>query len=137
MVGIVIAGHARLSSALLGAARAIMKVKKGVVALPYSREENFDGFTARLRKSIQEVEQGKGVLILTDMYGDTPTNAALQLITSLNIQVVAGVNLPMLLEALTHRHEMGLSELANKAEERSRQCIVNAGNYFRCHHVTH
>jgi len=135
VIGIVIVGHNRLSSALLTAAKEIMKVKSGVMPMSYSRKERYKDFTERLRNAIEEVSDGDGVLVLTDMYGDTPTNAVLPLIKEMPIEVVTGVNLPMLLEALTHREEMTLSELAEKVESRSRQCIVNAGDYFRSHHV--
>jgi len=135
MIGIVIVGHARLSSALLAAAKGIMKVKSGVIPMSYSREEKYKDFTERLRKAIDDVSEGQGVLVLTDMYGDTPTNAVLPLTKEMPIEVVTGVNLPMLLEALTHREDMNLSELAEKVESRSRQCIVNAGNYFRSHRI--
>lgn len=133
MIGIVIAGHEKVSCGLLGAAETIMTIGRGVATIPYTNQERLPAFTTRLREKVSQVDEGDGVLVLTDLYGDTPTNAALRLTCQMNIEVVAGVNLPMLLEALTYRSEMSLSELASKAENRSRQCIVNAASYAQCH----
>lgn len=135
MVGIIILGHAKMSSGLLEAAREIMTIKPGVVALPYRSNVNIQDFEAHIKEEIANLDEGEGVLVLTDMYGATPTNVVLKMINEMSIEVITGVNLPMVLEALTYRETLGLPHLARKVEERSKACIVNAGDYFRCHHV--
>ncbi|HNT36506.1 MAG TPA: PTS sugar transporter subunit IIA [bacterium] len=135
MVGIIILGHAKMSFGLLEAAKEIMAIKPGVVAIPYRSQGNISEFEARIKHEIANIDEGEGVLVLTDIYGATPTNVVLKFINEMHIEVVTGVNLPMVLEAITHRETLGLPHLAMKVEQRSKACIVNAGEYFRCHHV--
>ena len=84
----------------------------------------------RLDDAAQRLDKGAGVIILTDMFGGTPTNLALSLLGSHNVEVVTGVNLPMLLKVFTCR-EKPLAELAKLAGEAGTKGIVVAGSKLR------
>ena len=83
-----------------------------------------------LKDAVARNDQGKGVLILTDMFGGTPTNLSLSLLGTGKLEVLTGVNLPMLLKVLGSRH-MPLGKLAGEAKESGCQGIVVAGELLR------
>ena len=74
-------------------------------------------------KKIAKVDQGKGVILLTDMFGGTPSNLAISVIDSPNIEVIAGINLPMLIKLATVRKSSSLKETINSAQKAGRKYI--------------
>lgn len=83
-----------------------------VLAVPFN--PNVDKLRAEARKLATELDSGDGVLVLTDLYGSTPSNIAVSLLDTANLQVVAGINLPMLIRVLNYP-ELNLNELTKKA----------------------
>src|SRR5204862_8171548 len=95
-----------------------------VQALSLDWEERREGLLDRLRKVISALDQGDGVLILTDLFGDTPSNLALELIDAGRVEVVTGVNLPMVLRlACTGSRPVQVAELARWIQAKGRQGI--------------
>lgn len=106
MVGIVIVTHVMLGDALLACARHIMQREVPNLAhLAVSKADDPDEVLERARKICEGIDDGSGVLLLTDIYGGTPSNVANRLIQPGRIEAVAGVNLPMLVRALTYCHQ--------------------------------
>lgn len=106
MVGIVIVTHVMLGDALRACARHIMQRDVPNLAhLAVSKADDPDEVLERARQICAELDDGSGVLLLTDIYGGTPSNVAGRLITPGRIEAVAGVNLPMLVRALTYCHQ--------------------------------
>ena len=106
MVGIVIVTHVMLGDDLLACARLIMQRDVPNLAhLAVSKADDPDEVLERARQICAELDDGSGVLLLTDIYGGTPSNVAGRLITPGRIEAVAGVNLPMLVRALTYCHQ--------------------------------
>ena len=85
----------------------------------------------RVEQAIRRVDHGNGVLVLTDMFGGTPTNLALSFLESGKVEVVTGVNLPMLIKFTNLREEAVLSETARRIAEQGRQAIQVASDLLR------
>ena len=104
MVGIVVATHGRLAEELLSTAEGIVGVLPQARAVSIGADASMEEQRARLGEAIQAVDSGDGVLVLTDMFGGTPANLALTFLDE-RIDVVTGVNLPMVLKLATARAE--------------------------------
>jgi PTS system mannose-specific IIA component len=104
MVGIVLVGHNPFATALLDAASMIFGTQAHVYAKNLNHDTNLDVYTAEVRMMIETANQGQGVLVLADLMGGSPGNAASYSIRE-GVAVVTGANLPMLLEVLAHGHE--------------------------------
>ena len=133
MIGIVVAAHGPLPEALLDSTRLIYgePVQTSTVALMPG--DSLEGLIERLRAAVQEVNTGEGVLILLDMFGGTPANAA-ALISQQQEQVwaVTGANLPMLLETFMQREgSESAAALAETAFAAGQQGIINVVEAFR------
>ena len=112
MVGVVVVAHYRLGEELLQALRLIVPESRGFAAVSVEPKQSIDEMRAAIADAIDRVEGGSGVLILTDMFGETPSNIALSLLGERRVEVVTGVNLPMLIKLATSRKEQPLDELA-------------------------
>ena len=107
-----------------------MHVRLADEAVCIGPEDDMEMRRAEILKKVGEVDKGHGAIVLTDMFGGTPTNLALSLLGSHNVEVVTGVNLPMLLKVFTCR-EKPLAELAKLAGEAGTKGIVVAGSMLR------
>ena len=104
MVGIVVATHGRLAEELIATAEGIVGRMERCRAVSVGADSSMEEARARLGEAIAEVDAGEGVLVLTDMFGGTPANLALTFLDE-KIEVVTGVNLPMLIKLATARAE--------------------------------
>ena len=103
MVGIIIVTHVSLGEALISCAQHIMgRPVLNVGQLAVSKTDDPDQVVVKARELIDLLDDGSGVLLLTDIYGGTPSNVANRLIQPGRVEAVAGVNLPMLVRALTY-----------------------------------
>jgi PTS system mannose-specific IIA component len=126
MNGLVLATHGNLGEALIRSMEIILGEQPQVEALSLQVEDDIEAANKGLREAVAKVDSGDGVLILTDMLGGTPSNLSLALLGQPRIEVVSGVNLPMLLKAAQARQENGLKETAAKVKEHARNSIVMA-----------
>lgn len=131
MIGAVIVTHGKLAEALVEAAEAITGSVEGIRALTLSRSDTTDGIRDVLRTAVSDVDNGKGVLVFTDMFGGTPTNIALSAFEEGRVEVITGVNLPMVLKYVSHRSDKGLGELSELLKEYGRKSIVLAGDMLK------
>jgi PTS system mannose-specific IIA component len=92
---VLIVTHGRLATELLAAAEVIGGPQAGIEALPLEWGDGFEQARTRIEASLERLDRGEGVLVLTDMFGDTPSNAAASLARPGRIEVLTGVNLPM------------------------------------------
>ena len=123
--GIVVATHGELARALIASAEMIVGVQENVVPVCLSQEDSPETFQQRLKTAIQRVDSGAGVLILIDLFGGTPGNSAALAVYQSDLQVVSGVNLPMLIEVLLSRQSQSPKELAAHAMESGKIGIVD------------
>lgn len=129
-VGIIVVAHADYGSAMLRTAEFILGPLSDCSSISVDVAHEVSETVRRLDDAAQRLDKGAGVIILTDMFGGTPTNLALSLLSSHKVEVVTGVNLPMLLKVFTSR-DNELEELARMAGEAGAKGIVVAGSMLR------
>jgi PTS system mannose-specific IIA component len=112
MVGIVIVTHLSLGEELLAVVKLIVGKLKQFEAVSINPTEEVEEIREKISAAIRKVDRGKGVLILTDMFGGTPSNISLSFLEEWKIEVITGVNLPMLLKLSTYEEEKDLAGLA-------------------------
>ncbi len=129
MIGVVICTHANLGPSLIDAAKMILGEFQAVDSVSVNPGESGEDIVDKLTTSIQGVDQGQGVVILCDMFGGTPSNVSLTLLSE-KVEVVTGVNLPMLLKLSTCRTRP-LSDVATMIQSHGRENILVAGALLR------
>ena len=129
-VGIIIVSHADYGSAMLRTAEFILGPQSDCSSISVDIAHEVSETVRRLTDAAQRLDKGAGVIILTDMFGGTPTNLALALLATHKVEVVTGANLPMLLKVFSAR-EKNLEELAQLAGEAGSKGIVVSGNMLR------
>ena len=112
-IGVVIVSHYRLGEEMLQAARLIVPDAPPFVAVGIEPKQRVDEMRASIAAALQNADRGHGVLVLTDMFGGTPSNVSLSFLGERRVEVVTGVNLPMLIKLATLREEKPLDELAS------------------------
>ncbi|MBY0444685.1 MAG: PTS fructose transporter subunit IIA [Burkholderiales bacterium] len=115
MVGIIIVTHVSLGEALVSCAQHIMaRELPNLLQLSVSKADEPDEVVRRAREMISKLDDGSGVLLLTDIYGGTPSNVAQRLVVAGKVEAIAGVNLPMLVRTLSYSHQ-ALEVVVSKA----------------------
>jgi len=130
MVGILIVSHGRLPDALISSVQSLvgsLEKIRGVSIWSNDREEEVKD---RIQKKMTEVDDGDGVVILTDVLGGTPTNLSLSFLEDEKVEVVTGVNIPMLLTLASYRKGKTLREISSLVKESGRRSIVLAREIF-------
>jgi len=132
MVGIVIVTHSELGKALIDAAECIIG-ERSEAMVPVSIDINEDAGKLRkkIAQAITDVKQQQGVLILTDMFGGTPSNLSYSFLEEGRIEVLSGVNLPILIKAANCRKDMELTELAATLEAFGKKSISLASGILK------
>jgi len=131
VIGILIISHGTLGDALIHAASHVLGTRPQAVRhLGVAVDDDPEAVLPRARELLKELDSGQGVLVLSDIYGATPGNIALRLLERGRVAGVAGVNLPMLVRALTYRNEP-LAAVVDKALSGGREGVVNM-NTDRC-----
>jgi mannose PTS system EIIA component len=123
MVGILVISHGRLADALISSVQFIvgnLKRIKGVSIWPKDREKEIKD---KIQKEIAEVDDGDGVVILTDILGGTPSNLSLSFLKNQKVEVVTGVNMPMLLTLSSYRKGRSLKEIGGLVKTSGRRSI--------------
>ncbi|MCE5274997.1 MAG: PTS sugar transporter subunit IIA [Syntrophaceae bacterium] len=117
MVGIIVVAHGGLAQAFEETAEMIVGPTEGFKSCSFTQGSDVDSLRKMLKSSIKEVNRGKGVIILTDMFGGTPSNISLSFLENGKVEVITGVNLPMVITALTKRKDKEIGELARMLKE--------------------
>jgi PTS system mannose-specific IIA component len=132
MTGIVIITHCELGSALIDAAAFILGEKpREVEPISVDINENPEKLRRDIAKAIKKVDHHSGVLLLTDMFGGTPSNLGYSFLEEDRIEVLSGVNLPILIKAVNAREKMSLGELARTLEAYGRKSISLASGILK------
>ena len=116
-VGLVIVTHCDLGAEFLRALRMIVPGSREVEAVSLDPDENLDAIRTKILSSITAADEGHGVLILTDMFGGTPSNVALSFLEEHHVEVVTGMNLPMLVKLAGSKGEESLEKMATMAKD--------------------
>ncbi len=132
MIGIVIVTHSQLGDALIEAAAFILGRKpEATVSVSVDLNENAEKLRSQIERAIKNVRQEKGVLILTDMFGGTPSNLSYSFLEEGQVEVISGVNLPILIKADSARQEKELSPLAAALETFGKRSISLASGILK------
>ena len=124
----VVVTHGHLAAELLAAAEMIVGPISFITAVSIGWHDDVDAARDEVQRAITRVSQGAGVLLLTDMFGGTPTNIASMFLDDGNIEVATGVNLPMIIKLASQSGDASLSDLARKVCDLGRQGIYLAGD---------
>lgn len=128
MIGLIVATHSQLAEELLLTAESIIGNLPNARALCVCREDSMDLIQASLREAIDVVDQdGDGVIVMTDMFGGTPANVALALYEECNIEILTGVNLPMVIKCCSAPEGETLVKVAEFLREYGRRGIMCPG----------
>jgi len=111
-IGVVIVTHYRLGEEFLQALRLIVPEPPDFRSVAIAPDQSADEMRAAIDQALREADQGQGVLVLTDMFGGTPSNISLSFLDDRRVEVVTGLNLPMLIKLATLREEKSLEDLA-------------------------
>ncbi len=130
-IGVVLITHGDFGQSLLSTAQSILGECERCVAVGINEQKGMNEVITDVEAAIQDVDGGQGVLVCTDMFGGTPSNISLSLLSGHSIEVVCGVNLPMLLAILPARSGTGLAQLASDARKGGQDGIVIAGEILR------
>jgi len=128
MIGGVIVTHGQLANELLSAAEMIVGELNHVAAVSIGWHDDVEVAREEIERAVHRVDAGTGVLLLTDMFGGTPTNIAASFLASEKVEVVTGVNLPMVIKLATQQSEETLPELARRIRDEGQQQIHLAGD---------
>src|SRR5678809_1546792 len=123
----VIVTHGHLAGELLAAAEMIVGPISHIAAVSIGWHDDVDAARDEVQRAITRVTQKKGVLLLTDMFGGTPTNIASMFLEEGSVEVITGVNLPMVIKLATASAEDSMAEVARKICDQGRQGIYLAG----------
>ena len=129
MIGVVIVSHSNISKEFLIALEHIVGKQENIVAISILPEDDVESKRQEIIKAVKKVNKDKGVIILTDMFGGTPSNLAISVMEEEKVEVVAGVNLPMLIKISSLRNECEIKELIKVSQESGRK-YMNVASAF-------
>ena len=131
MIGVVVVTHGQLATELLNAAEAIVGDLPRFAAVSIGWHDDMDDAREEIRQAIARLQDEGGVLLLTDMFGGTPTNLGLSFVEPDRVEVVTGVNLPMLIKLTSLRSSQDLLAVARELRETGRNAIHVASDLLR------
>jgi PTS system mannose-specific IIA component len=131
MIGVLIISHCELGAEFLNAAEFIVGRLEGFDAISVTLDSKSEEMLKTISAKIKSLDQGRGVLVLTDMFGGTPSNLSLSFLQEKRVEVVTGVNLPMVVAVAQERERLNLSELGEKAQEAGKRSIALAGKLLQ------
>ncbi len=125
MIGMVLVTHGRLAEEFVAATEHVVGPQEGIRAICIGPADDMEQRRKDILEAIEEVDTGDGVILLTDMFGGTPSNLAISVMDNANVEVIAGINLPMLIKLATVRgkSEVSLDEAVAAAQESGRKYI--------------
>jgi len=130
MTGLVVVAHAGLAAELIKAAEMIVGTIAGAASVEIKPDDSVDGIRLALTSAIESVSS-EDIIIMTDMFGGTPSNMSLPFLKENRIEVLTGVNLPMLIRFASDRDKHGVAELAAQIRDTGREGVTVAGDYLK------
>lgn len=123
MIGLVLVTHGRLAAEFLNAMQHVVGKQPQVETVCIGPDDDMEIRRSEILEKVKRVDSGKGVIVMTDMFGGTPSNLAISIMDKANVEILAGVNLPMLIKLATLRKEMPLKEAVLGAQEAGKKYI--------------
>lgn len=131
MIGVVLVAHGNLAQSLLDVVELISGPQKAFRALAISAADNIEMKRSNLMDVIDAVDEGDGVAVLTDLFGGTPSNLAISVLGLKHIEVIAGVNVPMILKLLSIRAKDDLQTCVSKVVSEGQKHIRAASEFLK------
>jgi len=123
MIGMVLVTHGRLAREFLEALEHVVGPQKNAVAICIGADDDMEQRRREIIDGVAKTDKGKGVVLLTDMFGGTPSNLAISVLDQGRVEVIAGVNLPMLIKLASLREGESLASAVAQAQEAGRKYI--------------
>ena len=123
MIGIVLVTHGRLADELVSALEHVVGAQEKIATVCIGPEDDMEKRRAEILESITKTDDGGGVILLTDMFGGTPSNLAISVMEKANVEVIAGVNLPMLIKLASVRNTSSIDQASQDAQDAGRKYI--------------
>ncbi len=123
MIGMVLVTHGRLAEEFIAALEHVVGPQQRIAAVCIGPEDDMEQRRREILDSVAQVNDGKGVVLLTDMFGGTPSNLAISVLDKANVEVIAGINLPMLIKLARVRDSEDLQTAVSAAQEAGRKYI--------------
>jgi len=123
MIGLVLVTHSRLAEEMISALEHVVGPQQGVGAVCIGPDDDIEQRRAQILEKVAAADGGDGVILLTDMFGGTPSNLAISVMGKANVEVIAGVNLPMLIKLASVRKTEKLADAVVSAQEAGRKYI--------------
>lgn len=123
MIGMVLVTHGRLADEFIAATEHVVGPQQNVRAISIGPDDDMERRRNDIMDAVGEVDEGEGVIVVTDMFGGTPSNLAISIMDQGNLEVIAGMNLPMLIKLATVREKHSLKETAEIAQDYGRKYI--------------
>ncbi len=131
MTGLIVVAHFNLGREMVAATELIVGKQEQFVAVDIFPDDQVEKIKEKIVSALKSSNSGDGVIILTDMFGGTPSNISLSFLEEDNVEVVAGVNLPMLIKLVTYREGKTLGELANFITQYGQKNIYRATDVLK------
>lgn len=135
MIGMVLVTHGRLAVELIGALEHVVGPQKNIAAVCIGPDDDMEERRRQILDCVAKTDDGSGVVLLTDMFGGTPSNLAISIMDKANVEVLAGVNLPMLIKLASARKTATLADAALSAQEAGRKYINIASQLLTRDHT--
>ncbi len=126
MIGLVLVTHGHLATAFRAALEHVVGPQKQIATVSIGPDDDIEQRRKDIVAAVSEVDSGAGVAVLTDMFGGTPSNLAISVMNDAHVEVVAGINLPMLIKLASVRDTCGLEQAVIQAQEAGRKYIYVA-----------
>ncbi len=126
MIGIVLVTHGHLATEFRAALEHVVGPQKQLATITIGAEDDMEGRRKDIVAAVHAVDTGEGVAVLTDMFGGTPSNLAISVMEGANVEVVAGINLPMLIKLASVRADANLDQAVAMAQDAGRKYIYVA-----------
>ena len=123
MIGLVIVTHGGLAAEFVSAMEHVVGPQRGVAAICIGPDDDMERRRQDILDAADAVDEGQGVILLTDMFGGTPSNLAISIMEQTGAEVIAGLNLPMLIKLASVRHKENLQACVHHAQEAGRKYI--------------
>lgn len=117
MIGMVLVTHGRLAEEFIAATEHVVGAQQNIQAICIGPDDDMEQRRLEILEAVKAVESGDGVVLLTDMFGGTPSNLAISIMEKGKVEVIAGINLPMLIKLASVRQALGLEEAVDAAKE--------------------
>ena len=126
MIGMVLVTHGRLATEFVSALEHVVGPQRNCIAVCIGPDDDMEKRRQDILDSVSQVDEGEGVVVLTDMFGGTPSNLAISVMSRPKVEVLAGINLPMLVKLAKVRDECALAEAVAAAQEAGRKYVTIA-----------